>query len=119
MKKGGFSLIEVVVAVVILTSVISVMIGIFWQGFNAGIKSQERTVAHNLAKGIMEQYSDWATLPAIGTYPIPPVTLNNITYTPQLAIAAGPIYPNELKRIDVTMSWRTENYTLTTLKANY
>jgi len=130
MKKGGFSLIEVVMAVVILASVISVMIGIFWQGFNAGIKSQERTVAHSLAVATVEGFSGWDRLialagnpPANGTYMNPPdsVTLNNIVYSWTLNISDGPMssYPNELKRIDVTVSWGTESYTLTTLKADY
>jgi prepilin-type N-terminal cleavage/methylation domain-containing protein len=129
-QRSGFSLIEVVVSVAIIASVISVMIGVFWQGFNVGRKSQERSAAYSLAVSAIEEFSSWSSLtaragnpPVNGTYvnaPTSPVTFNNTVYTRNLVISDGSAsYPNELKRIDVTVSWGTESYTLTTFKANY
>jgi len=134
--KKGFSLIEVIAALTIMVLILGGMLGILWQGFAAGRNSQQRTVAYNLARQFMEEYSDWVRLtaragnpPVNGSYTNPPnpVIINNITYTPILTISDGPCVPGmpfcppntELKQLNVTVSWGIESYTLTTFKANY
>jgi len=138
-NRKGFSLIEVIAALTIMALIVGGMLGIIWQGFAAGRNSQQRTVAYSLARAILEEYSNWTRLDGVdGTFdgwvnngnytddlsiPNPdslsPITINNITYTPALTISNGPSYPNDLKQFDVNISWGTENYSLTTLKANY
>jgi len=131
--KKALSLIEVCVAIVIVAIVLASMLGVFSKGYWHLRKTRTRTVAYNLARGITEQYSNWTALvtiagspPAIGTYTNPPdpVILNNVTYTPSLAISNGPgPDPNRLKRLNITISWVEDgvakNFTVTTLKANY
>lgn len=134
--KKALSLIEVCIAIVIVSIVLVSMVGIFSQGYRYLRKSRTRTGAYNLAKGIMEQYSDWATLdklnsisctedgivanntynstnqPACSQYVFNNITLNNnITYTPQLNITDGPSFPTELKQLNVTINW-TESWTI-------
>ncbi len=132
--KKALSLIEVCVSIVIVSIVLVSMLGIFSQGYWYLRKSRIKVAAYNLGRGITEIYSDWNTLDALdgtangtvtnGTYTNPPdnVTLNNITYTPSLAIFDGPgPDPNILKRLNITISWDgvAKNFTVTTLKANY
>jgi len=111
------------------------MLGIFSKGYWHLRKTRIHVVAYNLARGITEQYSNWTALDGLdgtvddtvtnGTYENPPnpVTLNNVTYTPQLIIADGPIYPTRLKRINLVISWPegavNRNVTIYTLKADY
>ena len=130
-SKRCFSLIEVSIAVLILALISGGMLEIFFQGFNAAKKSMERTTAYSLARGIIEEYSDWDTLDKLdgtydgtvtnGVYTNPPnqVSLSGVSYTPTLTVADGPIHPDKLKQLTVTVSWGTESYTLTTLKADY
>jgi len=113
--QKGLSLIEISIAVVILTLIAGGMLGIFSQGFNAAEKSQERTAAYSLAREKLEESF---------RYPFPSnssgtTTRDNIVYNWTLTVSDDPIYPGELKRLAVAVSWGTENYTLVTLKADY
>ena len=120
--KEGFSLIEVGTALAILVLILGGALAVFSQGFNIIDKSKKRTVAYNLAKEAMEEYSDWSSLPGNGNYTNPspyPAIINGVTYNVDLRISDGPIRPFELKQIDVTVSWGAESFTLTALKANY
>ncbi|RLI02083.1 hypothetical protein DRO38_04365 [Candidatus Bathyarchaeota archaeon] len=127
--RKTLSLIEVGVAVFVFALLATGMLGVFNQGFNAALKTKERTVAWNIACSIMEVYSDWNSLetlagspPSNGSYTNPPnpITLNGITYSPTVTISDGPVGPSsELKQIDVTVNWDTESVRLVSLVAVY
>lgn len=120
--KKGFSLIEVSIAIVLISLIVSGTLGVFSQGFSYLKKYRERTVAYNLGREVMERYSNWGSLPANGTHSNPspyPAILNKITYNVNLTILPDPVYPTVLKQINVVVSWGTQSYTLVALKANY
>lgn len=113
-EERGFSLIEVVIAVAILATLVTGMLGTIGQGFLTGRNSQQITVAYSLAREILEEYSLWGNLdklnsgscasdglvtnntyspsnqPACTQYVFNTITLNNIVYTPRLMISNGP-----------------------------
>lgn len=123
MGRRGLSLIEVMAAAAILALISTGVFGVFWQGFREAKKSQMFTAAQNLARGFLEQYSDWGSLPANGSYSLGNSILNNIAYSAALTISDGPINPAQIKRLDITISWTdgtiSRNVAITTLKANY
>lgn len=114
-RKKGFSLIEVAATVAILVLIVSGMLGIFWQGFVATKASKGRMVAYSLAREMLER-NFVSPFPSTTT---DSVTLNDVTYNRTLTVSDGPVFPTQLKQLDVTVSWDTESFTLTTLKANY
>ena len=139
LPKKGLSLVEVSVATIIFTLILTGMLGIFSQG-NRNLRTARLKIAgHNVARGALEQYFSWTDLDALslaagvvnGTYtPLPnapATTLNGVTYTPSLTIADGPCVTgqpgcppnNALKQVNVTVTWTGGTVTLTTLKANY
>jgi prepilin-type N-terminal cleavage/methylation domain-containing protein len=125
----GFSLIEVAIALALLALFFGGMLGIFERGAIASRKTQERTVAHNLARAAFEQYASWSDLDGLdgttdgvvinGAYPLTVSTLNNIAYTPVLTIANGPIFPLQLKQLSLAITWASGTFTISTLKADY
>lgn len=125
----GFSLIEVAIALALLALFFGGMLGIFERGAIASRKTQERTVAHNLARAAFEQYASWSALDGLdgstdgvvtnGPYPLTVSTLNNITYTPVLTIGNGPIVSLQLKQLSLSITWASETFTISTLKADY
>ena len=137
LKIAGFSLIEVAIAIAVLALLLARIVEVFNRGAIALRRTQQQAAAYNLARGIMEQYSDWGRLDLLdgiadgaltnGIYsspPLPlPVTLNNITYTPSLTISDGPILPVQIKQLDLTISWTDgvtpRSITLAALKADY
>lgn len=120
--KRGFSLIEISIALVIMTLVAAGMLEAFSLGFGYLKKSQEREVIYSLAQEVMEGYFDWNTLPPNGNYTNPtpyPAIINGASYDVRLNISDSPIQPAELKQIEVIVSRGTESYSLLTLKADY
>lgn len=139
-NERGFSIVEVAIAVALLALILGGMLEIFARGFSAMRKSNQRTIAYSLVRRIAEVYSDWGRLDTLdagtpgvvanGVYTddptepaaadvLNPVTINGIVYTPSLTISNGPVYPNELKQVAITVSFAAYTYTITTLKANY
>jgi Tfp pilus assembly protein PilV len=128
---SGLSLIEVTVSIVILAIICGGMFSVSSQGFAASRKSRERIAASMFAKEILEEYADWNRLAAMtggnpplnGTYANPPaaVTRNNVTYTPSITVSNGPvaIAANQLKQLEVTVSWPNGSITMRTLESNY
>ena len=120
--KKGFSLIELSVAIVVLILICSGILGIISQGIFNLRRSQERSVAYSLAREVLERYFNWAALPANGTYQNPPpypATINNVTYNVSLRVADGPVAVNQLKEIEVAVSWGNQSYRLYCFKAYY
>ena len=117
LSKKGFSLIEVSLAIAILALVLSGMLGIFGQGYLYLKKTRERVVAYSLAKEALERYYDWASLPLTGaTYN---VSMNGVNYNVNVTVSDGPVYPSELKQLNVLLTWPAGNFTIVTLKAIY
>lgn len=141
-SRKSFSLIEVAVAIALLALVFGGMLAVFDRGAIAARKTQQQAAAYNLARGILEEYSRWTRIDTLdgtagsvtnGIYtddlsiPNPdslsPLSLNNITYAPSLAVLGGPINPDQLKRLDITIFWTdgaiARSITIATLKADY
>ena len=130
----GFSLIEVVAAIAILSLLLGGVLAIFSQGFNAAQRTRNQAVAVNLARALAEEYSNWTKLtelddtpwipphngPANGVYNPGEINLNNVTYGRTMQISDG---LSGLKRLDAVLSWpeggTTKNLTISTLKADY
>lgn len=131
----GFSLIEVAVAIALLALVFGGTLAVFDRGAIASRRTQQQAAAYSLARSFLEQYSDWNSLDILdgslngvvtnNTYvnPPAPAALNNIAYTPSLAVSDGPTNPTQLKRLDITVSWTdgaiARSITIATLKADY
>lgn len=125
-KTPGFILIEVVTTVIILVFIVGGVMEIFRQSYVYIKKTREKTVAFNLAREVMEKYSDWDSLPANGTHTNPapyPLTVNNVVYNVEVTVSDDPVYqplyPNQLKRVNGAIYWGTDRYEFFTLKANY
>ncbi len=122
-KTRGFSLIEVMAAITILVLSLEGALNIFEQGFAAARKIQQQVVAGNLARAAAEEYSAWVKVATNSTDTLAAVNLNNISYSRQARISDGPVFPNQLKRLDITISWIdggiSRILTISTLKANY
>ncbi len=133
--KKGFSLIEVAIAIGVLTLLFGGMLAVFDRGALAARKTQQQAAAYNLARAFLEEYSDWNSLDGLdgsvdgmvtnGAYTNPPAPaiINNITCTPTLTVSDGPLAPAQLKRLDIAIAWTdgtiARNIVVTTLKANY
>ena len=131
----GFSLVEVAAAIALLAMVFGGTLAVFNQGAIASRKTQQQAAAYGLARAFLEQYSGWNSLDILDGIldgavtnntclnPPAPAALNNITYTPSLAVSDGPINPTQLKRLDITISWTdgaiARSITIATLKADY
>ena len=130
-KLSGLSLIEVTVSIVILAIICGGMFAVSSQGFAASRKSREGINASMFAKEIIEEYADWNRLvartggnpPVNGIYANPPsaVTRNNVTYTASITVSNGPVAAaaNQLKQLEVTVSWPNGSITMRTLESNY
>lgn len=120
--KKGFSLIEISIAMAILSLLVVGTLGSFNQGFLYLKSSREKSAAYLLAQEVAERYSSWTNIPANGNYTNPspyPVTLNRVIYNVTLTVSDGPVLPAELKQVGVRVAWGRQSYSLTTLKANY
>ena len=115
---AGFSLIEVMTAVVLLAMIGGGMLAIFGQGFITANKVQNQTIAYNLARESLEKYSDWSSVPGNGTYNEPPGSPFS-SFTRQVVISDGPIFPTELKQVTVTVSWGSRSQSFSTLVADF
>ncbi|MDD2702685.1 MAG: hypothetical protein PHC33_01590 [Candidatus Omnitrophica bacterium] len=139
MMKRGLTLIEVCIATAVFAALLLSMLGVFHQGSRCLGITRERTVAMNLARGILEHYSDWDSLEDVsasvsnGEYPlvVPDLfpscvdgegKINGILYACTLTIAGGPYSPASLKMITATVGWSKsgKNFTvaLSTMKAD-
>lgn len=124
----AFSLIEVVIAMALLSLILLGMLSIFKQGYFASRKTQQRTIVYNLLREKIEAYSNWSSLDVLDGIPDGNVSntvisnsefFHNVYYMLSLAISDGPIPSNRLKRLNVTANWSGGNFSLNTLKADY
>lgn len=120
--KKGFSLIETAMAIALLALIIGGMLEVFRQGFAAAKKSGARTIAVNLAREKLEEYSR-VPLPSNGS---PAETegygdIVNFAEFRRTVDVSDYIFPAELKRISVTVYWNGDQDSLVfeTLKAAF
>lgn len=121
MKKRGLSLIEVTVATAILALILGGMLGIFGQGFASARQSQERAVAYNLARSVLEDYFDWSrisVLPLSIQINLTPENINNIIYSKSITVSNQGPY-GTLRRIRAVISWNSGSFSLETFKSAY
>lgn len=118
--KKGFSLIEISVAVALLALILGGMLGVFWQGFYAAEKSQERTAAYNLAREKSEEYSR-IPLPSNGTATEDYGAIPEFSDFKRVVNISDYLYAGELKQITVTVYWNNDqdSQSFVTLKADY
>ncbi|MFH1339348.1 MAG: type II secretion system protein [Candidatus Omnitrophota bacterium] len=119
-RKRGFSLIEISVAVALLALILGGMLGIFWQGFVAEKKSQERTIAYSLAREKLEEYSR-IPLPANGTITEDYGSIPEFSDFKRVINVGDYLFPGELKLITVNVYWNSDqdSQSFVTLKADY
>ena len=117
-KEKGFLLIEVVIAMVIISIALVSATGMFIQATKANSEAEQYTTATTLAQEQLERlkqwkHSDWASLsagdiPRQGTGTVAnPVTVNNIAYT-ITTITETADDPARLVQVKVTVSWSNE-----------
>lgn len=118
-RKRGFSLIEISIAIAALAIISSGIIGMFSQGFSYMKKSKERTVVYNLAQEKLEE--------KLSLSPWPPVSeaktavLGFPGFYRQVIITSPYAGFNDLAQIRVTVYWDNDKQLqyFDTLKANY
>src|SRR3990167_8904135 len=113
-QKKSFSLLEVSIAMVIMSFILSGMLTIFGQGSIQKVKTKNTVASNNLAKAVMEQYLDWGQLDALdgnvdgrvtpGVYRKNLPSLNNVYYRAEIktSLVTG-FANNELAQIDTTI----------------
>ncbi len=115
-KKRGFSLIEIAVAIGILSLILGGMLSVYWQSTMVANRNKARMATYNLARAIIERYSDWNTLQTVGSSTNFSFNINNITYNAVMQVNS--VQPG-LNRIIVTINWQQSTFILNTLKADY
>jgi hypothetical protein len=99
------------------------------------LNTRIRLCAYNIARGVMEEFSDWTALDSLDSSTDGTVsnafyqnrttsTLNNIQYNCSIRISNGPVsyVPAPLKQMDVIVSWfirKEGNITISTYKTDY
>lgn len=121
----GFTLIDLSITIALIFVICTGMLGVFSRGYGLLRKAKQKTTAYNLAREVLETYSDWDSIPASDISLTPYAVLNNTAYNLKLTVSSFLTYNTaELRRIDAVISWnvdavRTVSITLFTLKANY
>ncbi len=118
-RKRGFSLIEISIAIAALALISSGVIGMFGQGFSYLKKSKERSIAYNLAQEKLEE--------KLSLSPWPPTSEIKATvagfpgFYRQVITTSPYAGYSDLAQIRVTVWWNNdkEQQSFDTLKANY
>jgi len=118
-NSKGFSLIEVAAALVMLGIVLTGAINIFSHGLENVRTFQKRTIAYNLAREKLEEYSRIGI--SNGTYSEGYGAIADFADFRRQVVIADYLYPGQLQSITVTVYWESDNQSVTinTLKANY
>ena len=104
LSKKGFSLIELMVAVVILALAIFGIFHAYSVGFMGMADARARTVATNYAREAMEDIKNM-DFDKISTSGSSNVTVNGITYYRQVIVQENP----NIKRVVTTVTWEDRN----------
>ena len=117
LKKGGFSLLEVLVAIVIFTIGVTALMQALSAGIFATSDVEDVRLALNIAQDKMEEINNTSFASIADSGPTPDSNFTKFSVT--VAAATG----NNPMQVDVTVSWnvkgKTANVALTTLVANY
>jgi len=115
-RQKGFLLIEVLVAIVIITVALVPIAGMFIQSTQATRNASQFTVATNLAQEQLELLKSWTPLKwTTATSPVPwqgtgasPIELNNVNYDVETVVNPCPeINSANLVQVTVTVSWNS------------
>jgi len=126
--RRGFSLLEVIVATVILATITGTTVEILRQGFRASEESQKRTIAYNLAREKLEEYSGPPSyVPPINPYTEAYGTITGFSNFKRVVTVSSFSWPGcpggcgVIRQINVTVYWDSDrkSQSFTTLKADY
>jgi Tfp pilus assembly protein PilV len=120
-SDNGLSIVEVCISIAILAIILVPVAGIFTQGYRYLRNIRERAAAYSLARGILEEYSDWTKVTN------PPefsqtTAINNINYIWNLNISNATGYNGQLKQLNLTITWPgwpQKRFNIVTYKADY
>jgi len=121
-EEGGFSLVEVMVAVALLAMVLIPIFIMFFEGINLTSRSTDLNLAVNCAQDKMEEIRNMPhSLITIGTWPDEEVLANNRTFVRHVTVANSNVVgaDENLKKIIVEVYWEHEGATLSTSLASY
>lgn len=117
MRRKGFSLLEVLIALIIVTAGTLAIIQAFSAGLLASADVENVDLALNIAQAKMEQIKNTSFAGLADSAPI--ADLNFPDFTVALNVAEG----QDPMRTDVTVAWNVKggqaNVTLTSLLTNY
>lgn len=117
MRRKGFSLLEVLIALIIITAGTLAIIQAFSSGLLASGDVENVDLALNIAQAKMEQIKDTSFASLADSAPI--ADLNFPDFTVALNVAEG----QDPMRAEVTVAWNVKggqaNVTLTSLLTNY
>lgn len=116
-RKQGFTLLEVIIAVIILTGGTIAICRAFSSGLLASADAENVDLALNIAQAKMEQIKNTSFGSLADNGPTPDASFPNFNVTVNVGEGQNPM------QVGVTVSWNVAggqtNVTLTTLVANY
>lgn len=105
----GMTLVEVLVALVILSVGILSAMTLFTNSFKVSMDNRYQATAYNLAQEIIEEYKAKPSLIKDKTVdfqpPVSPITLDNKTYTPSISVTYDTVNSTRFGQVKVTVSW--------------
>jgi len=115
--NNGFTLLEVLIAIIILTVGVVAVIWAFSSGMYAATDIENVDLALNIAQAKMEEIKNTPFASLIDSGPIDDTNFSRFSTTVNVAEGQNPM------QVDVTVAWPVKggstNITLTTLVANY
>lgn len=124
-REGGFSIIEIMVAVSLLAAVLVPIFIMFSEGINLTSRSTNLNLAVNCAQDKMEKIRNMPhALITIGTWPGEEVTANKRNFTRCVTVTDSGVTGGDenLKKITVDIFWNhdgtTHSTSLTTFRCN-
>jgi len=116
-QEGGFSLVEIMVAVSLLAAVLIPIFIMFSEGINLTSRSTGLNLAVNCAQDKMEKIRNMPhALITIGTWPDEEVTTNNRTFVRHITVTDSGVTGGDenLKKITVDIFWNHDGTTYST-----
>ena len=115
--KRGFTLLEILITIIILTVGVIALTGAFSSGISAATDVENVDMALNIAQAKMEEIKDTAFASLADSGPTADANFSNFNVTVDVAEGDNPM------QVDVTVAWNVKGgqtgITLTTLVANY
>jgi prepilin-type N-terminal cleavage/methylation domain-containing protein len=119
MKRKGFSIVEVMVALVILGFIASGMLAVFWQGEQLRKRTRENSIAYNLIREKLEEKSSFISWPPVNE--VRAAVTGFSGYERQVAVTNPYLGNTDLALLQVTVWWNNaaQSQLVETIKANY